>query len=142
MATVPTVMRAPMMRRVFHAVISLLGSIGAAFWIIPVSWTTVSATPATIGFLFVAVRLWFLRVEAHPRDLVLVNWIRTVRVPWRAVDGFRHDDRGIWVRRTDGADVRMSAFDHFWEGPGPWRKRAMRSVEAQLENAWKTHRPD
>ncbi|MEV6487130.1 PH domain-containing protein [Actinoplanes sp. NPDC051633] len=136
----PIVMRAPMMRRVFHAVVSLLGSIGGAFWITPVSWTTVSATIATIGFLAVAVRLWFLRVEVHPGDLVLVNWIRTVRVPWRTVDGFRHNDRGIWVRRTDGADVRMSAFDHFWQGPNPWRERTMRSVEAQLEDARKMHR--
>lgn len=59
-----------------------------------------------------AVRCWTLRVEIGPAQLLLVNWFRTVRLPWGEVVACGHDDTGIWVRRTDGTEVRASAFEH------------------------------
>ncbi|XVU29911.1 PH domain-containing protein [Actinoplanes sp. CA-054009] len=58
------------------------------------------------------VRGWALRVEAGEGGLVLVNWGRTVRVPWVEVARVGHDSDGVYLRRRDGREVRASAFQH------------------------------
>jgi hypothetical protein len=52
-------------------------------------------------------RGWLLRVELG-EDVTVVNWIRTVRIPWAEVERFGYD-LGVWVRRRDGRQYAIAA---------------------------------
>jgi hypothetical protein len=105
------VLRPPVWQRVISAValaataaVLVLGGLGEGGWILP---------PALVGaavMLAVTVRSWLLRVELDADSLVLVNWLRTVRLPWAEVVRCGQDAEGIWVRRHDGHQLRVSAF--------------------------------
>lgn len=43
--------------------------------------------------------------------LILVNWLRTVRLSWIDVERCGHDSDGVWVRAA-GGELRASAFQH------------------------------
>lgn len=83
---------------------------GAGFdrggWLLPFSLAAAALTAAA------AARSWALRVEVGHKEVVLVNWLRVVRLPWSEVARCGHDEEGIWVRRVDGSEVRASAFQH------------------------------
>ncbi|WJK40656.1 PH domain-containing protein [Solwaraspora sp. WMMA2056] len=81
-------------------------------------WTVLAASSGAAVTFAAAARSVFLRVEAHPEYVVLVNWLRAVRLPWPEIDRFGHDDEGLWVRRRDGTELRASAFQHGHSSPG------------------------
>lgn len=139
MATVGTVMRAPLVRRVVYSVGSLVASVISALLLFGDGWLAVPTAVFGVVLLAAVVRVWFLRVEIHPDELVLVNWFRTVRVPWSAVEEFRHDHRSISVRLTDGAEFPMTAFTYYSDQVLPGRGRKLRSVRDHLEAARKAH---
>jgi hypothetical protein len=86
-----------------------------------------------------AVRMWFLRVEIHPGELVVVNWIRTYHVPWTSVGRVEADDDGLLIRRRAGTDLRASAFQHDYRAFEAARRHS-RAAAARLESARKQHR--
>lgn len=75
-------------------------------------WTRLAASSGAAVTFAAATRSVFLRVEVHPQHIVLVNWLRAVRLPWPEIDRFGHDYQGLWVRRRDGTELRASAFQH------------------------------
>lgn len=127
-----TVLRAPGWQRALPAAAFLMGAgvslagIGdAGPW-----WPACLAAAMTAAAG--GMRALRLRIEVRPDGLVLVNWVRTVRVPWPEIARIGHDDDGLWVRRRDGTEVRASAFQHGSRAFGFAREPA-RAAAARLE---------
>jgi hypothetical protein len=95
-------------------------------------WTGLAAAAGAAASLASAVRTMMLRVEVHPEHVVLVNWLRVVRLPWSEIERFGHDDEGLWVRRVNGREFYASAFHH---GNGAWgyARRESAAAAARLE---------
>jgi hypothetical protein len=91
----------------FAVAVSLIGGgVDRGGWMVPASVPVASAAMAA------AYRAWVLRIEAQPQGLVVVNWFRLIRLWWPEVARCGTDDDGLWVRRTDGSEVRAAAFQH------------------------------
>ena len=113
MIFVPVVLRPPLWQRLMPTVALLVLSVmagGAGVdlggWLLPAA---VGAASLGMGL---AVRSVMLRVEARADGLVLVNWFRTVHLPWGEVARCGSDEDGLWVRRRDGSELRASSFQH------------------------------
>ena len=87
-------------------------------------WTGLAAAAGAAAALAVAVRAMVLRVEVHPEQVVLVNLLRVVRLPWSEIERFGHDDEGLWVRRVNGRQFYASAFRHGYSALGFGRRPA------------------
>lgn len=88
------------------ALLLIGGGVERGGWLLPVS--VLVATAGMAG----AYRGWALRVETQPHGIVVVNWFRVIRLWWPQIDRFGADDEGLFVRKTDGAEVRVAAFQH------------------------------
>ncbi|MFY1636448.1 hypothetical protein ACN27F_24760 [Solwaraspora sp. WMMB335] len=95
-------------------------------------WTGCTGISGAAVVLAGATRSSALRVEVDADQVVLVNWLRAVRLSWTEIDRFGHDDDGLWARRGDGRVVRASAFHHGPYALGFARRPAMVAA-ARLE---------
>jgi hypothetical protein len=107
------VLRPPVWYRIVTLVVliataGVLGVGGAVEggWVLPVAFL------GAVLALAAGVRYWILRVELHLDSLVVINWLRTVRLPWTAVARCGHDFQGVWIRLDDGHLLRVWAFQH------------------------------
>ena len=95
------------------------------------SWALPVCVAGAALILAVAGRNDRLRVELRPQDVVVVNFWRTLRIPWQQVEGFGYDS-GSWVRTTEGRQHTITAF-----APPPgalpsaerWARRAVQEME-------------
>ena len=71
-------------------------------------WALGACLAAAVLVGGVAVRNWLLRVELD-HEVTVVNWLRTVRIPWSDIERFRYDS-GLWVRRRSGRQDPIAAF--------------------------------
>ncbi|WP_250038392.1 PH domain-containing protein [Paractinoplanes maris] len=75
-------------------------------------WLLTAAVPVASVAMAGAGRSWALRVEAQPHGIVVVNWFRVIRLWWPDIARCGTDDEGLWVRRADGSEVRVAAFQY------------------------------
>lgn len=59
--------------------------------------------------LAVIVRSWQLKL-AVGEDVTVVNWRRTVHLPWSDVTRFGYDRSGLWILRSNQQKVAVAAF--------------------------------
>ena len=71
-------------------------------------WLLGACCTGAVALVGVGVRSWQLRVEVD-HELTVVNWSRTLRIPWPEVKRFGHDG-GVWVRRRSGRRHDVGAF--------------------------------
>ena len=94
----------------------------AAGAVVDGGWTGLAAWAGAAVALASAVHTMMVRVEVHPGQVVLVNWLRVVRLPWSEIERFDHDQEGLWVRRRNGIDaVAPIVVSEFREPPCSWR---------------------
>ncbi|MBU2663984.1 PH domain-containing protein [Actinoplanes bogorensis] len=136
----PTVLRPPVWMRVLPSALFLLlavvligGGLDEGSWLVPGGLATGAVAVA------VAVRVWVLRVEIRPTGLVLVNWLRTVRVAWPEIYRCGTDDEGVRIEMADGRQLRASAFQHGTRAIAVARKPA-REAAKRMEEARRRHR--
>ena len=91
-------------------------------------WLVVAGPLGGVAALALAVRTWQLRVEVGG-DVVVVNLLRTGRIPWPEVERFGYD-HGLWVRVVDGRRLEVSAFG---EAPGQLASATHRGEAAARE---------
>ena len=87
--------------------------------------------------LLVGARSWLLRVEVG-HEVTIVNWLRTLHVPWSDVERFGYDS-GLWVRRRSGRQHDIAAFPAV-PGALPSADRRGRTAAAELEAIRKRRR--
>lgn len=75
-------------------------------------WVLFAAVLVAGAVMTAGYRGWALRIEAQLEGLVVVNWFRVIRLWWPQIDRSGTDDAGLWVRGTDGSEVRAAAFQH------------------------------
>ena len=87
--TEPTVVRTTSSTALFFIVGGLcaLGVISIVFGDFSLRGLAAAGIPLAVGTL-VFVFYWYPRVELHRQQLVLVNPLQTVTIPWNLVDGF------------------------------------------------------
>lgn len=101
-------------------------------------WVLVLGVAGAVAVVAVVWRNWRLRVELDT-EVTVVNWLRTVRVPWSEVARFGCDYGSCWLRRRDGREHSLSAFSITGTAPAFIRRLADEAV-AQLESARKKRR--
>jgi hypothetical protein len=104
-----TVLRPPRWQRLVGSVaiaslaaLLVAGEIEEGGWFLGVCLVGASAVVA------VAVRNWLLRVVVGD-ELTVVNWSRTLHIPWSEVERFGYDS-GLWLRRRSGRQHSIAAF--------------------------------
>ncbi len=112
-APVLVVLRPPLWQRVMPTVALLVLAVMAfGAGIEQGGWWLPAGFAAAVLGLVGAARSVTLRVEARPDDVMLVNWLRTVHLPWSEVARCDYDGDGLWIRCNDGSELRSSPFQH------------------------------
>lgn len=133
MGAVPVVLRPPLWQRLLNPLAALLpGTLGVTWCAVTGGAWWAAAVPLALAAGWLSWRLWAARVEVHPDELVLVNWFRTLRLPWGQVRKVDTDADGVCVALRDGRIVSVSAFQHGHEALGFARTPARR-VAARLD---------
>ncbi|GIE85857.1 hypothetical protein Are01nite_23370 [Actinoplanes regularis] len=106
--------------------IAAAGGVDQGGWVLPVGFAG-----AAIGMVGAA-RSLMLRIEVSPDGLVLVNWFRTVHLPWAQITRCGCDSDGLWVQLIDGGLVVSSPFQHGSQALG-FARRPAETAAARLE---------
>jgi hypothetical protein len=108
---VPVVLRAPLRLRLPNvlgflalAVVSLGGHLQEEG---PLSLLALAGSGLCVA---AAARAWLIRIEMYDDRLVLVNWTRTVAIPWTEVAKSWADEKCLHIRTTDYDDYKVAAF--------------------------------
>ena len=93
---------------------------------------------AGCAVLALVARFWRLRVVLGQESVEVVNWLRTLRIPWSEVESFGMDpDGNAWVRRSDMRRHGISAFGAALRDPFGLTRRRNAEVVDRLERARK-----
>ncbi|MFN8074817.1 MAG: PH domain-containing protein [Kineosporiaceae bacterium] len=134
----PVVLRPPAWQRVLNPLAALVpGSMGVTWCAITGGWWWAAAVPLAAAVVVLAWRFWTSRVEVHADELALVNWFRTLRLPWDQVARVDTTSDGVCVLLRDGRFFSVSAFQHGHEALGfaraPARQAARRLDDIRRE---------
>ncbi|GLW35069.1 hypothetical protein Areg01_80050 [Actinoplanes regularis] len=88
------------------SVMTAAGGVDEGGWLLPVCFA--GAAVGMVG----AARSLALRIEVHPDELVMVNWFRTVHLPWTRIARCGCDEDGLWVRQNDDGLIRSAPFQY------------------------------
>ena len=97
------------------------------------------AWAATMAVLAVMGRGWVIRVEDHDDGIRVVNWTRTMEVPWSELDRFESQG-GIAARRTNLTSLPLSAFPSLPRDIFGIAERRNETAFRALEASRKRHR--
>ncbi|MFC6007780.1 PH domain-containing protein [Angustibacter luteus] len=133
------VIRPPLWQRLIQ-LLALLG-FGVLLLAVALSRDTPARYLAEIGAaacFFAAARGWTLRVVVGQEHVFLVNWFRTVAIPWREIQRFGYDGT-VWVRCRDSRTHTVSAFSDSGRALA-YARRPGRLAAAELEQIRKQRR--
>ena len=104
-------------------------------------WVRYGGVAAGCALAALVARFWRLRVVLGDEAIDIVNWLRTVRIPWSQVERFGLDvDGGAWVRRRDMRHHGISAFGAARSDPFGIIRRGNTQAVERLEAARKKRR--